>query len=231
MLTGTERDELPVAAERMDAFFERILGVLSEWQPMLRRDLGDALRAGRLTAERIESLIQPAAHEAIDQSFIFGAGFIVDTEVLVGGGSPLAWWQGPEKSRLASTSEFADRGYIEYQRLEWFRVPRETRRTHVTGPYVDYLCSTELTLTTSMPLTLDGVFVGVSCIDVLVESLEPALTLASDAAGADVSVVNADGRVVLSTSPRWATGDVLPPGSEDLPAAMCRVAPFRVVRH
>ncbi|MDP3891267.1 hypothetical protein, partial [Nocardioides sp.] len=73
--------------------------------------------------------------------------------------------------------------------------------------------------------------VGVSCIDVLVESLEPVLAVASDAIGADVSVVNSDGRVVLSTSPQWATGDVLPPGSEELRAARCRVAPFRVLRH
>ncbi|MDP3895022.1 hypothetical protein, partial [Nocardioides sp.] len=156
MLTETDRNELSAAAQRMDAFFERILGILSDWQPMLRRELGDALRAGRLTSELIESLIQPAADAAIDQTFVYGAGFIADTEVLVGAGSPLAWWQGTDKSRLAGSSEFADRGYIEYQRLEWFRVPRATRRTHVTGPYVDYLCSTELTLTTSLPLTLDG---------------------------------------------------------------------------
>ncbi|WP_166355923.1 cache domain-containing protein [Phytoactinopolyspora limicola] len=233
MVQVAEQSALHSVAHGVDAFFERIFAILESWQPSLRITMAEAIRSGELTADRLETLVEPSAHAAIDQSNlpVYGAGFIAAADVMDGAGSPIAWWQGPDKARLVGSTDFADRGYIEYQRLEWFRVPRETHQLHITGPYVDYLCSTELALTTSMPLTIDAKFVGVSCIDVLVESLEPVLVAAVDAHGTNLSVVNSDERVVVSSHPLRATGDHLPADPAPRGMVRCTSAPFHVIAH
>ena len=68
--------------------------------------------------------------------------------------------------------EMITRAAIDLERLEWFRVPAATGERHVAGPFVDCLCSNEVTLTASMPVFMDDAFVGVACADVLAADLE-----------------------------------------------------------
>ena len=133
------------------------------------------------------------------------------------------------KISLTGTADFCDRYFVEFQRLEWFRVPQRTHREHVTGPDVDYLCSSEITLTSSVPLIVDGRFIGISCLDVLVESWEDILMAPGRADGARVTIVNGDGQVVVSNNPRRSTGDSIGDDTPAGKAALCRRAPFRVI--
>ena len=74
------------------------------------------------------------------------------------------------------------------------------------GPFVDYLCSNEITLTASIPVMIDGEFSGVLCADVLVASLEDLLLpLLQPLDGA--AIVNSSGRVVVSAHHSYETGD------------------------
>src|SRR5690606_19467320 len=95
---------------------------------------------------------------------------------------------------------------IDLERLEWYRVPRKTGRGHVAGPFVDYLCSNEITLTSTLPVLVNDEFYGVACADVLVSTIEELLLpTIDDAQGA--ALVNVNGRVVVSTDPDLDTGD------------------------
>src|SRR3712207_5886241 len=110
--------------------------------------------------------------------------------------------------------------FYDYPATEWFDVPRRIRRRHVVGPYVDVHGTGRYLLTLTSPLLDDGDFLGVVGADVPVNRFENHLLRALDPGVDPVLVLNGEGRVVLSTSPRWLVGDLLDglPGSIE-PAA------------
>jgi hypothetical protein len=83
---------------------------------------------------------------------------------------------------------------------------------------VDYLCSDEYTMTAAAPVVVDGRFVGVAGLDVLVDTVERRLTPPLRALGVPLILVNGVGRVLVSTDPGFAAGDVLRPGQVSVTA-------------
>src|SRR5690606_20463469 len=136
------------------------------------------------------------------------AGFCASDRV-VAEGNPLAWWQGPDRKPLASSLFGVGPGAVDLRRLEWYRVPELTGGIVVAGPFVDYLCSNEVTLTASKPLMIDGVFAGVLCLDVLVSEFETEF-LPKFTSGSRVTVMNDLRRVVVSTDVTLLAGDRVP---------------------
>ncbi|MFD5599003.1 hypothetical protein ACFWHR_02995 [Leucobacter sp. NPDC058333] len=207
---------LDSAMRHVDDFFDGVFAPLERWLPRLVSSLRQRRADGELTGAQLTALVEPGANDVLDTRGrpLYGAGFCA-SERLIAGGSPLAWWQGPERSLLA-TSTFGP-GYetTDLMRLEWYRVPEATGDRHVAGPFVDYICSNEVAITSSMPVLADGEFWGVACADVLVSSLENAL-LPIFAGHAGVTLVNENGRVVLSNDPDYVTGDRYAPADPEL---------------
>lgn len=211
MLTFQKRDAaLNEMLPRVDAFFDGVFAPLDAWLPRLAADVRAAISEGRLTGAQLTALAQHGAHEvlATTERPLYGAGYCA-SDAVVSEGNPLAWWQGEERSLLASSTFGPGQAAIDLVRLEWYRVPQETGRRHVAGPFVDYLCSNEITLTSAVPLIVDGAFWGVVCADVLVSSLERAM-LTDLADVPNVTLVNSGGRVVISTDPDFDTGQRYP---------------------
>lgn len=202
----TVRDrELGAALARVEEFFDGVFAPLEEWLPRLQAQLATVLAEGRVTGPHLASLVEADAHAILDSSNrpLYGAGYCA-SDAVVSEGNPLAWWQGVHRSLLAASTFGPGQAAIDLVRLEWYRVPEATGARHVAGPFVDYLCSNEITLTSTIPVFLDGEFAGVVCADVLVSSLEGALQ-AELAGGA--TLINASGRVILSADPDRETGD------------------------
>ena len=86
-----------------------------------------------------------------------------------------------------------------------------TGRPHVAGPYVDYLCSDEYTMTAAWPVRVGGEFVGVAGLDILIDTIEQRLTPPLAALGTPLLLVNGVDRVLVSTDVRYSAGDVLRP--------------------
>ena len=63
-------------------------------------------------------------------------------------------------------------GFRDYTHLPWYAVPRETGSAHITGPYIDYLCTDQQTLTLTRPVRRGGEFAGVVGFDLLVRTFE-----------------------------------------------------------
>lgn len=192
---------------RLDDFFDGVFAPLEDWLPRLQQQLAERLRRGPLTGSQLTALAERDAHAILERTDrpLYGAGFCATDRIVVEG-NPLAWWQGPERSLLASSTFGPGQAAIDLHRLEWYRVPAETGERHVAGPFVDYLCSNEITLTASLPVLLDDEFVGVMCADVLVASLEDSLLPLVAEFGGGV-IVNAGGRVIVSADPGYETGD------------------------
>jgi hypothetical protein len=144
-----------------------------------------------------------------------GAGFVAETGLLHDATYWLEWWTAdPDVGslscrRLAADTDPTSVGFRDYTELPWFVTPRETGRAHVTGPYVDYVCTDQHTLTVTEPVVVDGGFRGVAGVDVLASTVERLLREWLDTASGVLVVVNRVGRVVASSDPGHVVGDLV----------------------
>ncbi|BDZ54253.1 PDC sensor domain-containing protein [Agromyces marinus] len=234
------RSAREVAGEVAD-LFAGVFDRLRAWRgPIEQVIAGGSLRAAELDAT-VADLVLPRLVEP--DPLLAGAGFIADGEVVRGRDVHFAWWLGPLEDNpvLGSTTEptrldLTTRGYTEYLRdfraLEWYAIPATTSHAHVTGPFVDHLCTCDYILTLTMPVhgrAADGDgarMVGVVGADVAVRTLERRLLSGFLDVPEPLALVNADGRVVLSTEPTLQVGQLAATWSADEP---CEGTPFRVL--
>jgi len=200
---------IEAAATIVRDYFSSPIRALLGWVTPLAEQVAAAERSGPLTRAKIDALVRPYALETLDLPGVpvYGAGFIAAIDLLADAHSHLAWWQGEDRRQLVLASQSVNKENIDYSALEWYRVPMSTGNPHVAGPYVDYLCSDEYTITIAAPAEVDGTRIGVAGLDLLVAAVERELTPRFAALGHEVTLTNGVGRVVVSTDPRCATGD------------------------
>jgi hypothetical protein len=231
MTTGTET-AIQSAATIVEEYFASPTQSLLGWVTPFAEEVAAARLAGPLTRARLDALVEPHALTtlALRDAPVYGAGFIAAIDLLSDAHSHLAWWQGDDRRQLVLASQSVNKENIDYSALEWYRVPMETGRPHVAGPYVDYLCSDEYTITIAVPAEVDGERVGVAGLDLLVAAVERELTPRFAALGHEVTLTNDLGRVVVSTDPRCATGDSVRGGRlAELPRVTCRGVALDVI--
>lgn len=163
----------------------------------------------------VEDLVTEALSDPDEP--VQGAGFVAAVGLLDDARWWLEWFVSgidARVQRLVTHSEPQSIGFYDYESLPWFVVPRDTGRNHVTGPYVDYLCTEEYTLTFTIPVVVDDRFAGVAGADISVRSVERFLLPPLCAADTGLAVVNAEGRILASNSGRHVCGDLLPGGGD-----------------
>lgn len=197
------------AAAIVTDYFSSPIRALLGWASPLAGQVAAAERSGPLTRAKIDALVRPFALHALDlpEVPVYGAGFIAAIDLLADAHNHLAWWQGDDRKQLVLASQSVNKENIDYSTLEWFRMPMSTGLPHVAGPYVDYLCSDEYTITIAAPVEVGGTRIGVVGLDLLVAAVERELTPRFAALGHEVTLINGIGRIVVSTDPRCATGD------------------------
>lgn len=228
MNTATDT-AIQAAAAIVEDYFTAPVRTLLDWVDPFAAEVFDARTAGPLTRSRIDALVEPHALRTLDLPGVpvYGAGFIAAIDLLSDAHSHLAWWQGEDRRQLVLASQSLNKENIDYSALEWFRVPMATGEPHVAGPYVDYLCSDEYTLTVSLPVWHGKRFLGVVAMDLLVDDVERELLPALREFG-DVSVVNASQRVLASTETRLAPGDSVR-ALDGYASSDCAIAGLRVL--
>lgn len=220
------------AVSVVDEYFAGALDALAAWQLDIAGDIAAARRVAPITTSRLDELVAPYARQTLDTPglSVYGAGFIAALDSLADAPSHLAWWQGPQRTRLTLANQAINKGNIDYSELEWYRVPLVTGEAHIAGPYVDYLCSDEYTITVAAPVFIDDEFVGVTGLDMLIDTVERDLTPRLARLGAFITVVNSAGRVVVSTNRRLATGESLRSGEyRNAVRVACERTPLEIV--
>ena len=197
------------AVRLVDAFFAAPIDALRTEVATFAVELDWLLGHGEVSTTRLDVLVEPysARLRALEQVDVFGAGFIAARGILGDASGHLSWWQGDPCRKLLLAAESKDR--IDYSSLEWFRLPEASGEPHIAGPYVDYLCNDEYTLTHAVPVVLERGFAGVMALDVLVATAERVLLPPLAALGGELTIVNRSGRVLLSTGAEWVTGDTV----------------------
>ncbi|WP_427017250.1 cache domain-containing protein [Pseudarthrobacter sp. P1] len=170
---------------------------------------------GKLTGTAIDKSIRPAVQAmlAAEGSLLAGAGFVAATGALGPERSYIAWWQGEDLERVDALANFSPQSTSRYVKAEWFRVPVETGLPHVTGPYIDLLCTDEYVLTFTHPVFDGGTIAGIVGLDVLAQTLERLGMPLLRRIGTRAALVNADGRTIVATAPDIEAGDIVAPAA------------------
>ena len=144
-----------------------------------------------------------------------GAGFVAETGVLRDAPYWLEWWTAnPDVGiascrRLAADTDPSSVGFRDYTELPWFVTPRESGKIEVTGPYVDYVCTDQHTLTVTQPVVVTSAFAGVVGVDLLAATVERLLGADLGAATGVHVLVNRVGRVVAASDVEYVVGDLV----------------------
>ncbi|GAA3528468.1 hypothetical protein AFL01nite_02300 [Aeromicrobium flavum] len=179
-----------------------------------------------LLAERIRATHRPGAWSESDlmeaQSSILeqltadpmqvGIGFVSAPGLVDGLDRYMLWWQQHDgrTSRLRLNFDRTSIDVYDYVEMEWFEFPAGGRTRATYGPYVDYSGSELYIVTVSVPVTIDGEFVGIVGADVLFEEVERRILAVLRHSAREAVVVTADRRVVAANSGRWVQGSRLP---------------------
>ncbi|MBB4685968.1 cache domain-containing protein [Amycolatopsis jiangsuensis] len=202
----------------VEEIFARLKPVLAAAETVLAEP-------GGRTAEALHG-IRPQVIEALG-GLVIGAGFVSAPHVLTDQEFGFEWWTCPgisgnsagsggtadsvdaEPEQLFISLDPESPNFLDYTRQSWFTVPRDSRRRHINGPYVDYLCTDEYTLTFTVPVACEGGFGGVVGADVYVREFERTVSRRLRSLGRHAALLNAQGRVIVSNSVRQATGSLV----------------------
>jgi hypothetical protein len=132
-----------------------------------------------------------------------GAGVITAPDLLADAPLWLEWWWitpagSPEQLRVNLDPAAPD--FFDYTTAAWYTAANRLGTAQATGPYVDYFCTGEYTITLSVPVRLDDRFLGVAAADVLVSHLEGQVLPALLATGRPVALTSPEGRVIAATT-------------------------------
>jgi hypothetical protein len=193
---GDVLDELEDVFGALDALAHRLAGLAAGGCALYRNDLA-SLRP------KIFDVL--AAH----RDLVTGTGVIAAPNLLRDATRWLEWWWtapagAPEALRVNLDPGAPD--FYDYTTADWYATPERTQTRRMAGPYVDFLCTNEYTVTLSTPVRDDGRLLGMAAADVLVSSLERRVLPVLTSIAHPVVLASADGRVIASNSPHWAPG-------------------------
>ena len=236
--TTTGHPSVDDGARLVSSLFDAVFGQLAHWRETIAA--GPTETTPAKLDELAAALVLPSLTS--DDAVLIGAGFIAAPDFVRGRDVHFAWWLGPlQDNPLLGTTDgptkldLSTRGYADYLRdfrsLEWYSIPETTHQTHITGPYVDHLCTCDYIVTLTMPTEIDGTMIGVVGADIYVKRLEQELLPTLLAIEQPVSLVNEQRRVMVSTDPTLAVGTLLPehppaPGASEYRLLPCAGTPF-----
>jgi len=132
-----------------------------------------------------------------------GAGVITASGLLADAPLWLEWWwltPAGSTQQLRVNLDPAAPDFFDYTTAAWYTAAERLGTAQATGPYVDYFCTGEYTITLSVPVRLGDRFLGVAAADVLVSHLEGQVLPALLATGRPVALTSPEGRVIAATT-------------------------------
>lgn len=228
-LTAT-RQQLDAVLDGLARLAGEAFSAADRIQAAVGAQLGDGLRPTRDDL----ALVEPVATEVLTaaESNIEGVGFVVAAGLMPEARLWLEWFvrdRHGRASRLEVHPDPLDTGLQDYEQLPWYAVPRTSRARHVTGPYLDSLCSEDYMLTFTQPMTVNGTFLGVSGADITVRAAERTLLPILRSIASPVAVVNSQGRTLISNTGALLCGELVGRPVDELSAFSLPGIPLHVV--
>ncbi|MFF7974212.1 cache domain-containing protein [Streptomyces sp. NPDC007905] len=192
----------------LEAVFEAVAATSADATALLAK----VAARGRRPVSADLAALRPGLHQRLTrQELVSGVGFVALPGLLTDVPAWLEWWQtgadGDVRPLLLDLDP-EHSAYSDYTHWDWFTLPRDTGRRAVAGPYVDYLCSDEYSLTLSAPVEAEGRFAGVAAADVYLRHFEAAVLPLLRQLPRPARLVNARGRVAASADPAHLAGSL-----------------------
>nr|WP_243766987.1 cache domain-containing protein [Streptomyces sp. GC420] len=204
----TAADAATRVGDALEGVFEAVAGTAAATEAILAAALAD----GRRPVSADLAALRPALHDRLRRyELVSGLGFVAAHGLLDDVPACLEWWQtgaDGDVHPLLLNLDPEHSAYHDYTHWDWFTLPRDTGQRAVAGPYVDYLCSDEYSLTLSAPVTVGGRFMGVAAADVYLRRFEAVVVPLLQRLPGPARLVNARGRVAASTDPRHLGGSL-----------------------
>ncbi|WP_433454922.1 PDC sensor domain-containing protein [Streptomyces sp. CA-142005] len=192
----------------LEAVFETVAATRAATEALLDRVAAEVRRP----ASADLAALRPGLHVHLTrEELVSGVGFVAAPGLLTDVPAWLEWWQSGADGDVRPLLLDLDPGqsaYSDYTHWDWFALPRDTGRRAVAGPYVDYLCSDEYSLTLSEPVLTQGRFAGVAAADVYLRHFETAVLPLLRRLPRPAHLVNARGRVAASADPAHLAGSL-----------------------
>jgi hypothetical protein len=201
-VTDTPATELAArASQSLEPIYERLGRIRDE---VLR------VRPPRspLTETHLSQLQRLLVEFLGEESAVWGMGFIAAPGVLDGHERYLLWWQrhGERVARLRLNFDPSSVDVYDYLQMDWYQLALRGQARVAYGPYVDYSGSDMYTITATIPIVADGVFLGVAGADLVVAEVEHRLLAVLRQTPEDAVVISAERRVIIANTPRWLVG-------------------------
>jgi hypothetical protein len=223
--------DLDTPASRVRAALASVFGPVAAIGDGFVAQRRACLAAGAvLTPDRLSGLREIIWHQLGLLPAADGAGIVAAPGVVANKDRHLEWWQRTAagdahadafaRIRLNLDPESID--LYDYLEMDWFTVPQREGRRFVYGPYLDFSGADRYVVTLTVPVTDDGVFLGIAGTDIRMSHFEPELLAILRSVPASAVLVTAERRVVAANTPRWISGTRLPrlpaPGDGDFAA-------------
>ncbi|MEU6660052.1 cache domain-containing protein [Streptomyces sp. NPDC046821] len=198
------------AAARVRDALEGVFDAVGATGADIESLLSAVLNEGRRPESGDLASLRPGLHDRLaGYDLVSGIGFVAAPGLLDDVPAWLEWWQKAADGSVQPLLLDLDperSAYSDYTHWDWFTLPRDTGQRAVAGPYVDYLCSDEYSLTLSAPVTVGGRFMGVAAADVYLRRFEAVVMPLLQRLPGPARLVNARGRVAASTDPGHLVG-------------------------
>ncbi|MFJ4617029.1 cache domain-containing protein [Streptomyces sp. NPDC088812] len=232
-------DSAAVAAlsDAVQDIVERVFGTVERTAAACTARLSAVASESRRPLSADLAVLRPDLHRRlVRDDLVSGLGFVAAPGLLSDTATCLEWWQttGDGTVRpLLLDLDGVHSSFVDYTHWDWYARPRDTGGRLIAGPYVDYLCSEEYSLTFSLPVVVEGRFAGVAAADVYLRHFEATIAPLLRRLPVPARLVNARGRVAVSTDPHHLVGSLTkgldftaPPAQPSRPAVRGGLALF-----
>lgn len=215
MFALSENDPLCACARQLNSTLESIF---SQVRQLVDETIGiweRVLTEGRVPNVKDLALLRPAIDQQLLATGAFGCGggVIIEPGSLSDQAMHLEWWYLADAGKTLPLRPNFDRrreNFYDYTAAPWFSRPRDSGNSSVEGPYVDLYGTNMYVLTFTMPIFVQGRFVGVAGLDLSLHNVERMLVRSLMRLEHEAVLVSADGRVIASNTANWMVGDLAP---------------------
>ncbi|KJK08129.1 MULTISPECIES: cache domain-containing protein [Pseudomonas] len=213
MFAVSDNDPLSACAQQLDStlgtIFSQVRQLVEETCTLWERVLSE----GRQPTARDLALLRPAIDQQLLATGAFGCGggVIVEPNCLADREMHLEWWYLADAGKtLPLRPNFDQRreNYYDYTAMPWYSRPRDSGKSVVEGPYVDLYGTNMYVLTFTMPILVQGQFIGVAGLDLSLHNVERLLVRSLMRLEHEAVLISADGRVIASNTANWMVGDL-----------------------
>jgi hypothetical protein len=166
-----------------------------------------------------------------------GIGVVLAPGVLMDARLWIDWWVMNDAGGVQAAAFDFDQhslNFNDYTVAEWYRSPQQGHERCLIGPYVDFNGLNDYIVTATMPVDIEGHFVGVAGADLRLDEIERRLYAGSRRSGGELVILNSSDRIVASTSVRYIAGSLLRLDAHpkhDVPSDPTRTSGRPVVGH